>query len=181
MEREYELLGRMAEITGSLTVYERDDDGQLVPEVLHVEGEPVIRLDQAKAIRRVIFSVFGVRMEVKFKPHRARRSDRQNRYIWGVVVPCVRAWKYETEGVKYEKDEIYLWLRVGLLGHKPVITDVSGVQVITMSGKRFSQMNTKEFTDAIEDIRQRLALQDCVVPEPRQENFLSEFLNLNDQ
>jgi hypothetical protein len=145
-----------------------------------VDREPVLMLDQAKIIRRVIAPAFGHRIEIKFRQHRARRSDRQNRYIWGVVVPCVRAWKLETEGVKYTKDEIYTWLRVGLLGHTPQITEVSGVQVVIMGGKRFSQMNTKEFTDAIELIKQLLAEQGCNVPDPKQDNFLTDFINVND-
>ena len=105
-----------------------------------------------------------------------KRSDAQNRYMWGVVVPTVRAFLLETEGVKYSPDEVYLWLRVKLLGQSPVIKVVSGIEVVMMEGKRFSEMNTKEFADATDTILKAMAEIGCVIPEPNQHNFLHEFI-----
>jgi len=113
---------------------------------------------------------------VKFTVHRKIRSLAQNRYIWGVVVPTVRAWYKESQGEVKTKDQVYTWLRVGIVGHKPVITEMLGTQVVTFEGKRFSKMNTLEFTEAIEEIIMKLAEMGCEIPKPREENLLNQFV-----
>lgn len=135
-----------------------------------------IRITHYEMLRRLLGNLKGETLRVRFSKLRMKRSDAQNRYMWGVVVPCIRAWFQETEGIKYTPDEAYTWLRVGLLGQKPEIKVVGGVEVIVMAGKRFSEMNTKEFTDAVEEILQKMALKGCAIPEPRQYNFITEFL-----
>lgn len=135
-----------------------------------------IKLDHYSALRRVTQRLLGQKLEVSFTVLRFKRSDAQNRYIWGVIVPCVQAWHLETFGEAKTKDEIYTWLRIGLLGHTPVLTEVMGVQVISMTGKRFSKMNTKEFAEATDLILKKMAEKHCIIPEPRQNNFLSDIV-----
>lgn len=135
-----------------------------------------IMFDVSRHLWRVLGPLKGKKLLVKFGVLRHKRSDAQNRYIWGVMVPTVQAWFKETTGEVKSKDEVYTWFRVGLLGDKPVITEVMGCEVITMSGKRFSQMNTKEFGEAVDMILQLMAEKGCVIPEPRQFNFITEFL-----
>lgn len=177
-EKSYELLGKLVEVTGKVVVYEWDSEngGKLQPIERVVDREPMLSLNQVVAFRRIIIGLFGYNLEIKVQPHRSKRSLAQNRYIWGVVVPCVRAWLKETEGKVWEKEEVYVWLRTGVLGDTVKITEIMGTQVLTMTGKRFSAMNTKEFTVAVETLMQKLAFQGCVVPEPRQDNFLQEFI-----
>lgn len=134
-------------------------------------------LDHSKMLRRVIRYLVGERLEIKFSKLRQRRSDAQNRYIWGVLVPTVMAWRKETEGKVYEKDEVYAWLRISLLGHKPEIRDVIGETVIVMTGKRFSKMTTKEFAEAVETMVQELAERGCEVPLPREQNFITDHIS----
>lgn len=136
-----------------------------------------IEITHHKMLRRLISGLRGEKLRVRFSKLRLKRSDAQNRYIHGVVVPHVRIFFLDTEGIQYTHDEAYVWLRTGLLGQKPEIKEVGGVQVIVMTGKRFSKMTTKEFEEAMEIIRQEMAVRGCVIPEPRQHNFLEEFLD----
>lgn len=133
-------------------------------------------IHHAQAMRRLWNGFGGKVLRIRFAIFRQKRSDAQNRYIHGVVVPTVKAWYRETQGETKTNDEIYVWLRVGLLGQKPVITEMLGSQVITMTGKRFSKQNTKEFTESIETIISLMAEKGCVIPLPREHNFIGDFL-----
>lgn len=133
----------------------------------------------ASSLKRILWNLVGQKLIIKITIFRSKRSDKQNRYFWGVVVVTVRAWLLETEGRKYTKDEVYVWLNQEVLGNKPTITTILGTDVITMSGKRFSQMNTKEFEEAAESIRQTMAQRGCNIPEPHQENFITDFIEDN--
>lgn len=134
-----------------------------------------IEISHAKIMRRVLSAISGKELEITVGVLRKRRSDAQNRYIWGVVVPVVRSFLKETQGEDYTKEEVYAWLRK-LLGHDMEIREIAGEDVIVMTGKRFSKMNTKEFAEAIDLILKKMALQGCVIPEPNQHNFIHEFL-----
>lgn len=142
---------------------------------LSENGEFLV-IEHFKMLRRVYGHLKGEKLRIRFSKLRMKRSDAQNRFLWGVVVPTVRAFLLETEGVKYSPDEVYLWLRVKLLGQSPVIKVVSGIEVVMMEGKRFSEMNTKEFAEATDTILQSMAEVGCVIPEPQQHNFLHEFI-----
>lgn len=132
-------------------------------------------------LKRIIGGLRGEKLRIRFSKLKMKRSDAQNRYMWGVVVPCVRAWLLETQGVKYTPDEVYTWLRVGLLGYKPEVKEIAGQECIVMTGKRFSEMNTAEFAEATDSILTQMAEKGCVIPEPKQHNFLHEFVEPNDE
>lgn len=149
---------------------EFDVTGELTEDLLY------IKIDHAPAYRRLFSALLGHTLRVRFVIFRAKRSDAQNRYIHGVVVPVVRVWLKEMEGVTYTHDEVYTWLRVSLLGQTPEIKEIAGQQVIVMTGKRFSQQNTKEFAESVELIVAKMAEKGCVIPLPRENNFISDFL-----
>lgn len=147
---------------------------------LFTEDAQYIQIQAWQAFRRTFSKWVGKELLVTVKVLRYKRSDSQNRYIHSVVVGHVRHWLFETQGVKYTHDEVYSWLRTNLLGYKPKITVIAGEEVITMTGKRFSAMNTKEFATAIDTIRQEMLERGLDIPEPskdkRKHNLLEEFL-----
>lgn len=107
---------------------------------------------------------------------KSKRSDKQNRYMWSCIVKHARAWLYETQGEKFSPDYVYAWLRTAILEEAPVVKEIAGQEVITMSGKRFSQMTVQEFTEAVETIRSKMAQKGCIIPEPTKNNLLHEFI-----
>lgn len=111
-----------------------------------------------------------------FKTYR-KRTDRQNRYIWGVMVPCVRNWIKETEGEVKTDEEVYYFLR-SLVGDKLQISNIGGFTVPTLSGKRFSQMSTAEFSSAIEKIYRHFSQQGLTIPPPTGECLLSDYVRV---
>lgn len=127
--------------------------------------------------RRAGFMAEDVLLIVKVRKFSRRRTDRQNRYIHGVAVPCVQSWKFDTEGVKWTHDSTYFWIRRALLEHDVEIQEVAGYQVPVMTGKRFSQMTVEEFSYAVFDvIIPKMAEMGCVIPLPRGENLLTDHL-----
>ena len=90
--RVFEHKGRFAKITGMLTTCTVDADGQEHYDTEQVDDLPVLTIVGAKQLWRIFRSVQGKSLEVVFKVFRAQRSVAQNRWIWGVAVPTVRAW-----------------------------------------------------------------------------------------
>ena len=138
-----------------------------------------IKIDGWQALRKIFKDFVGKELLIKISVLRRRRSDRQNRYIHEVIVPCVMAWFKEVEGISYTHDEVYTWLRVSLLGQKLKVVDIAGEEIMVMEGKRFSAMNTKEFTDAVDEIITKMDEKGCLIPLPRQENLLTDFIEDN--
>ena len=150
---------RKFETTGTLT-----DDGQ------------GILLDHPKLYARLTRNIRGEKLIVTFQKYRAKRSEAQNRYIHGVIVPTVRAWFKETQGEDPGHNFVYSWLRTSLLDKKPEIKEMFGIQVISLGGKRFSEMNTLEFTEATNTIIDKMAEKDCHIPVPVKDNFLHDHI-----
>lgn len=175
-ERKFEHKGRLALVTGELVYLKKDENGKEFKDKVEVEDFPVLTITGGKVLWRIFQIVYAESLEIVFKVFRNQRSGAQNRWIWGVAVPTVRAWMLETQGEKYTPDEVYAWLRISVLGYKPVIKDIGGEEVVTMTGKRFSAMNTKEFSEAMQLIVDVMAERDCLIPLPRESNFIHEFI-----
>lgn len=161
-----EYVGSLVEITGCL---------QINNETVEVRNLPVFCVEGVKSYSDALNIHRDKKLLLEVSKLSRRRSDAQNRYIWGVVVPCTRAWLKETTGEKYTPDFVYSWLRSSILGAKPEVKTVAGEEVIVMTSKRFSKMTTVEFSEAIELILDTLAERGCIIPEPKANNFLSDF------
>lgn len=131
-------------------------------------------LHHGKMYKRVLGNLVGKVLKIKFSIYRSKRSDAQNRYMWGVVVPTVKNWYLETHGEKKDPEEIYAWLNISILGNKPKIVNIMDEDVIVMTGKRFSAMNTKEFAEAVDTIVKEMDAKGCYISLPEGDNFLHD-------
>ena len=126
-------------------------------------------------LKRIIRNLRGEQLEVKFRKLRNKRTDRQNRYLHGVVIVCIRSWYKDTTGnsltINQAKDFIYR----ELLGAEPISYNIFGKEYYSFEYKRMSSMNTKEFTDAVELIRDKMAEVGCLIPEPKRNNFITDY------
>jgi hypothetical protein len=116
------------------------------------------------------------KLEIVIRPYREIRSDAQRKYFYGVIIKWVQNWLFETQGEKHSKEDVYAWIRIKLLGHKITVKEVMGEEVIYMKDKRFSQMNTKEFADTVDEIRAKMLLRGLDIPEPNGNNDLHDFI-----
>lgn len=134
-----------------------------------------IEITHYQYLQRIIRKLVGEPLVVKFKKFYPKRSDRQNRYLHGVVIPCIAAWYRENTGNKIDREDVKDWVYRELLGAtaKPYI--IGGVEYFRYQYKRFSQMTTIEFGEAVELIRDKMAEYDCHIPEPTRNNFIEDF------
>jgi hypothetical protein len=148
------------------------------------EDGSALQLSSPGLWRRFCSHLIGKDLKITFTPYRKIRTQAQNRYIHGVVVPVVQQWKKDTEGKDYTHDTIYTWLRCEIVGDTIEIDEVIGingdiVQVPVLKGKRFSKMTTKEFADAVNLIVDTLGTMGCFIPLPRENNLLRDFIDSN--
>lgn len=135
-----------------------------------------IKLEHEGIMPRVFQPWGEKRLLLDISIFRRRRTDKQNRYIHGPVCTRVMLWHLDNTGEKLSHDEVYAYLR-RICGHRMKITMVNGTEVITMTGKRFSQMNTVEFGEAIDTLKAYFDPQGCEIPEPRGDNLWTDYAN----
>ena len=145
--------------------------GKLSPDCQSLE------IENAYRISRMFRHLQDIDLEIVFKKFYKKRSNAQNRWIWG---PCVSMtlipWYKENEGVTYTKEGIYAFLRTHVVGQEVVIEHIGGVDVAVIHGKRFSQMTTVEFSDAVEKIVLYYAERGLEIPLPKDDNLITDFL-----
>jgi hypothetical protein len=104
----------------------------------------------------------GKRIRVEVSEYRKRRSDEQNRYLWGCVYPAIisaggeqlRGWTSE-DVHEYLLGEIYGWETLEGFGRKRL-----------RPLRRSSKMTTVEFSEYVAQIQQRMAVLGIYVPDP---------------
>jgi len=142
-------------------------------------GELYIKLTHWRVLKRILFGWMDKELEVNLQVLRYQRSAAQNRYMWGVIVPTVMAFIKETTGEKKTKDEVYAYLNTHILGYELRTLEIMGKEVFVMEGKRFSQMNTKDFAEAVDKIITHFDALGCFIqlPQDKKNNLLTDFIN----
>jgi hypothetical protein len=153
--------------------------GNLCNDKSKLEADEVfLRFPNWRVFRRLFFNWIESEqpLDVTVRALRHKRSLAQNRWIWLVCNGPIRAWILETEGEKKSKEDIYLYLNSTVLGNKFEVATILGEEVIRMTGKRFSQMNTMEFSESVEKICQFFEPKGLIVPLPKDNNLLDDFI-----
>jgi hypothetical protein len=142
-----------------------------------------ILIDNVQSILRILYVHKDTPLEINLKKFHRERTSAQNRYCWGVMIPCVRAWQLETTGECSSKDALYAFFRIKIIGDEPTVENVDGVDVIILGGKRFSQCTTVEFAERVDKIIVYYAERGLTIPLPvaGTNNTLSDFVNLKDE
>jgi hypothetical protein len=121
---------------------------------------PANRTDAGHATRFLSALALDKPWRVEVSEYRPRRSDEQNRYLWGGVYRtiCEHLEGWETADVhEYCLGECYGWETIEGLGRKrlrPV--------------RRSSKLNKQEFSDYIAFIQRRMAEHGIYIPDPEQ-------------
>lgn len=151
--------------------------GKLSPDCKSLE------IDFASSIVRQLYPIKDVQLQINITKFHRDRTLAQNNYIWGVVIPTIRAWMQEMNGECPTKDGLYAYLRTEVVGHEVTIETINGKDIQIVSGKRFSKMTTVEFAEAIDKIILYYAEQglEIPVPQPKTNNYLTDFTRFNDE
>ena len=96
--------------------------------------------------------------KVEIQPHKSKRSDAQNRYLWGVVYPAIteRLEGWESQDVhEYCLGEHFGWETVSGFGKRRI-----------KPLRRSSKLSTLEFMEYIAFIQRRMSEHGIVIPDP---------------
>jgi hypothetical protein len=118
-----------------------------------------------RSLARIVAFISALSKEKAWKvevtEHRARRSDEQNRYLWGVVYKtiCQHLPGWDAEDVHdYFLGEHFGWETLEGLGRKRV-----------KPIKRSSKLTTTEFADYVGFIQRTMAAKGVYIPDPGEE------------
>jgi hypothetical protein len=145
--------------------------------VLHENCEG-LTFNHAKMFSRVLDGLKGKELMITVERLYNKRSSNQNRYLHGVIVPYLQNWFKDTQGESLSTEQVKAHLYKNVLGHKIVFKEILGHEVITIEGKRFSQMNTKEFNEAKDKVQKHFIEldPDCAIPDPRGRSLLNDYI-----
>jgi hypothetical protein len=130
------------------------------------KGTHIIQIYDLRFNRKYLDKYVGKDVEIEIRLASKTRSQKQNRWYWGVAIPTIIKWQLEQEGIEYSKDEIHYFILKNIVKPEVQVHPVMGEQVIIHKSKTTSQMNTKEFNDFKENLQLYFAERDIVIPDP---------------
>jgi len=139
-----------------------NEEGHLVPQ----------NLEEIKAM--MVSSFEGKDVEVSIKAHKRKRSNRQNRWYWGVAIPTVQSGILEQTGILEEKETIHALILSAVGGLTMETKHIMGMNVIRVNQKRTSDMSVEEFSNFFERVIGHFAEKGIVIPEPTLDNFYNQ-------
>lgn len=103
---------------------------------------------------------------------RRRRSDAQNRYMWGVAIPYVASGIQKAYGEAISSEEVHEYLKNTFLGGRTMINKKTGEMIVIPASS--AKLSTTEFMEYIERIAKFAAESLSVaIPFPNEEEISS--------
>ena len=106
----------------------------------------------------------GKKVDVTIENHITKRTNPQNRFWNGVVLPLSEQFSLEDSNPFSQNEWHEYFIHKGFFGYK----EMNGELV----PKRSSEADTMEFNEAIDKVQKFWALKNRIIPDPNQENFL---------
>ena len=108
----------------------------------------------------------GLRIDITIERHKTRRTNPQNKYLWGCVWPGIQEF-LEEQGIDINIQEIHEhYISKGYFGMKDSKIDGD------MIPKRSHESSTLEFAAAIERLQREWSIRGLVIPDPGQTDFI---------
>lgn len=143
-----------------------------------------IEIDESFVHLRMFKPYMFKELEVEVSIYKKKRTDAQNRYFHGVC--CVRIIAFEKRNgatwlenltSKEAMETIKAHIYSNVLKQRITMRVVQGKEVMVQTGKRMSEMNVEEFTNAVEEIRSQYAEIGCDIPDPIANGFMADYIN----
>lgn len=120
----------------------------------------------ANAIARLLRLAEGKRVKLTLQLVKKRRSNRQNAYYWGVVIPAVlEMWRDFGETINEDGVHDYLKAYIGGLVRKVNLPDGNTAMILGST----SDLSTMDYEDYLEKCRAWAAQFNCQIPLPNEE------------
>ncbi len=119
-------------------------------------------------------SLEGKDVAVRIQKLVRKRSDRQNRWYWGVAIPTIIRGIEEQNGEVLDKSTAHALALNITDGIKLESKMLFGYNVIEVKQKRTSDMSIEEFHVFYQKLQTAFAERDIIIPDPSQENFINQ-------
>jgi len=121
-----------------------------------------------------IQSLEGKNVAVRIQKLVKKRSDRQNRWYWGVAIPTIIKGIEQQSGEILDKGTAHALALNITDGIKLESKMLFGYNVIEVTQKRTSDMSVEEFNVFYQKLQFTFAERDIIIPDPSQENFINQ-------
>ena len=131
-----------------------------------VNEDYTVQLHNLRFSQDILHKYVGKDVEIEVRLEAKTRSDKQNRWYWGVAILTIINCLKEFDGVSYSKEEIHEFILKNIIRPEVKVSVVMGQQLITYLTKTTSKMSTIEFNDFKEQLQLYFAEKGIVVPDP---------------
>ena len=128
------------------------------------------------SIKRVVEPLLEKDLIMTLEVFKNKRSDNQNRYLHGVVLPTIRTHFKETQGTTMSNESIKSYIYLSVLGNEVKFETILGKEVMILDYKHFSDMKTDEFNEAVKKVQSHFAEKGCDIKDPTPRNIIDEYL-----
>jgi hypothetical protein len=127
-------------------------------------------------IRDLIAKMEGKNLVITIKEQGKRRSDKQNAYYWGVVIPAIKD-LFEAVGTSLTPEDVHCFLKEHVAGMmKVILLPDGGRRAIVESS---TKLTTVEWESYMDKVRAWAAQWGVVIPLPMEEmpDWIDEITN----
>lgn len=136
----------------------------------HVDKDGRLIAENAMMLKRWLDSNKGNSLTITFQRFGNKRTTKQNRYYWGVVVKMIKE-RFKELGHELDSDEVHDFLK-GEFNKREIVTENDHHLSIPRSTK---DLDSQTFNEYIEKVRQFAAITlEINIPDP-DENYQSVF------
>lgn len=121
-----------------------------------------------KLLRGAVAKAEGKKVTITVKPYRKSRSNPQNAFYWGVVVPLIRR-MFEDAGNTMNDEDVHCFLRAHVGGLTNIVHTPDGLARNVL--KSSTALTTIEWEMWMEKIRAWAAPFDVVIPLPNEAGY----------
>jgi hypothetical protein len=131
-----------------------------------VNSDYTVQLYNLRFNQDFLNKYIGKDVEIEVRLEAKTRSDKQNKWYWGVAIPTIIGYLKEFDGVTYSKEEIHEFILKNIVKPEVKVSVVMGQQLITYAAKTTSKMSTVEFNVFKESLQLYFAEKGIIIPDP---------------
>ena len=117
----------------------------------------------------------GKDLEISTKKAKKRRSDKQNRWYWGVAIKTIQEELLRIEGEPYEKEDIHHYILSEIVKAQFRTKEVMGKVITYAETKSTSAMSTKDFDLFKFKLQVHFANRGIDVPDPNEDCYTNNY------
>lgn len=131
----------------------------------------ILKIHYRKVFDELLSNFNGKDVEITIQRKRKKRSNNQNKYYWGVIIPCVQQGLFDTQGEWLNSDAVHEFLKQNF-NYKEIVNENNG-EVIKL-GLTTTDKTTVEFEEYQDKCRQFAdEFLNIIVPLPNQQSEIN--------